>query len=94
VSNPLSGFVLLGAALVSSPALHAALVAGTMSYETALVRFAVAWVVVWVGVSLLGSIGGSAGGAQPEVPRALPGVGGPVPVRSAELRDDPPTVVG
>jgi hypothetical protein len=94
VSNPFSGFVLLGAALVSSPAIHAAVVEGTMSYETALVRFAVAWAVVWVGVSVLGSIGDSAGAPQPEVPRSLPGVDGPVPVRPAELhREDPPTVV-
>ena len=95
MSNPFSGLVLLGAGLLRSPALHAAVVAGTMAYETALVRFAVAWAVVWVGVSVLGSIGDSVSTPQPQVPRSLPGVDGPVPVRPAELhREDPPAVVG
>ncbi len=94
MSNPFSGLVLLGAGLLSSPALYAAGVAGTMAYETALIRFAVAWAVVWVGISVLGSIGDSAGTPQPEVPRSLPGVDGPVSVRPAELHQDPPTLVG
>ncbi|WP_148575469.1 hypothetical protein [Nocardioides caldifontis] len=94
MSNPFSGLVLLGAGLVSSPAIYAAVVDGTLALETALVRFLVAWAVVWVGFSVLGSIGDTSGSAQPEVPRSLPAVDGPVPVRPAELRDDPPTAVG
>ena len=94
MSNPFSGLVLAGAALLSSPALHAAVVEGTMAYQTAGIRFAVAWAVVWVGFSILGSIGSTPGPVPPEVPRSLPGVDGPVPVRPAELREDPPTVVG
>jgi hypothetical protein len=88
VSSPFSGFVLLGAALVSSPAIHAAVVEATMSYETALIRFAVAWVVVWIGVSMISSIGSASTPTQPVVPRSLPGVDGPVSVRPAELHTD------
>ena len=54
--NPFSGWVLGGAAVFSSPALHAAFVAGTLSYETAALRFAIAQVVVWGGLCLLTSL--------------------------------------
>ena len=94
MSSPFSGIVLLGAVVLSSPAIHGAAVALTMSYETALIRFAVAWVVVWIGVSMLSSIGGSPVDQRPEVPRSLPGVDGPVPVRPAELHDDQSTLAG
>ena len=95
MSNPFSGFVLAGAALLSSPAIFAAVVEGTMAYDTAGIRFLVAWAVVWVGVSVLASIGSTSPTPGPEVPQSLPGLDGPVPVRAAELhREDPPTVVG
>ena len=87
MSSPFSGYVLLGAALFSSPAIHAAVVE-TMSYEAALIRFAVAWVVVWIGVSMISSIGSTPTPTQPVVPRSLPGVDGPVSVRPAELHSD------
>ena len=93
--NPLSGLVLGSGALLASPALWAAFVDGTMSMETAVVRFAVAVLVSWIGFSLLASL--VAGTAEPgvsadEVPRVLPGIDGPVPVRGAVLdaKDDAP----
>jgi hypothetical protein len=54
--SPFSGWVLAGAAVSSSPAWHAALVTGTLSLETAAMRFGTALVVVWVGLSMLGSL--------------------------------------
>ncbi len=90
--SPLSGWVLGGAALFSSPAWHAALVAGTLSLETAAVRFGIAALVVWVGLSMLGSLvqGTSPPPPPPDPPpHALPGADGPLPVRPASV--DPPT---
>ena len=86
--NPFSGWVLGGAALLSSPAWHAALVVGTLPLETAAVRFGIAYVVVWVGLSMLSSL---VQGTSPTPPDAVPhsGVEGPLPVRPPEL--DPPS---
>ena len=89
--SPFSGWVLAGAALFSSPAWHAALVTGTLSLETAAVRFGIALVVVWVGLSMLSSlVRGTSPAPAPaaDVPHSLPGVDGPLPVRPAEV--EPP----
>ncbi len=83
--SPFSGWVLAGAALVSSPAWHAALVTETLSLETAAMRFGIALVVVWVGLSMLGSLvqGTSAPPVRPEVDASLPAEG-QVTMHSAE----------
>jgi hypothetical protein len=91
--SPFSGWVVGGAALVSSPAWHAALVAGTMPVETAAVRFGIALLVAWVGLSMLASlVQGTSPAAAPDAaeppPHSLPGVDGPLPVRPAEV--EPP----
>jgi hypothetical protein len=89
--SPFSGWVLGGAALFSSPALHAALVAGTLPLETAAVRFGTALVVAWVGLSMLTSLvrGTSAPPEPSTVPtQVLAGMDGPLPVGAAEV--DPP----
>jgi hypothetical protein len=91
VARLLSLPVVGGGALLSSPALWAAFGTGTMGVETALVRLGVAVLVVWVGLSLLGSLVAGTSPRQqpgPGVPRALPGVDGPLPVRAAVV--DPP----
>lgn len=91
MSSPFNPVVFGGAALLSSPALYAAFEM-TMSYEAALVRFAVAWLVAWIGVSMLASVGGSPVDGAPTVPHSLPGIDGPLQVRPAELNggDDHP----
>ena len=86
--SPSSGLVLGSGALLASPALWAAFVDGTMSVETAVVRLVVAVLVSWLGLSLLESL--LSGTAEPvgdsdDVPRALPGFDGPLPVRGAVL---------
>jgi hypothetical protein len=86
--SPLSGWVQGAGALLASPALYAALVDGTMSLETAGVRLAVATLVSWVGLSMLGSLLDRTSPPperSDEVPLALPGVDGPLPVRAASL---------
>ncbi|HET6561875.1 MAG TPA: hypothetical protein VFG72_08365 [Marmoricola sp.] len=78
--NPFSGWVLGGAALLSSPAWHAALVTGTLPVETAAVRFGIAFVVVWVGLSMLSSLVQGTSPTPPPsetVPHSLPGVDPP-----------------
>lgn len=81
--NPLSGWVLVGAALVSSPAWHAALVTGTLTLETAATRFGIALVVVWVGLSMVGSL---VRGTSPAPERSDPSPhDGPLPARPAEI---------
>jgi hypothetical protein len=87
--SPFSGWVLGGAALCSSPAWHAALLAGTMSLETAAVRSGIALLVVWLGLSMLGSlVHGTSAAPSPShtVPHSLPGVDGPLPVRPADVQ--------
>ncbi len=88
MANPLSGLVLGSGALLASPALWDAFVDGTMPLQTAIIRFLVGMLVSWIGFSLLGSL--LAQTADPvrrtdEVPRALPGVDGPIPVRGAVI---------
>lgn len=88
MSSPFSAPVLGLGALVSSPALYAALVEATLPLETAMIRFAVAAVVIWVGLSLLEALLESTAPKEAPgetAPRALPGVSGPLPVRPAQL---------
>ena len=86
--SPFSGLVLGTGAVLASPALWAAFVEETLSLQTAAVRLAVAILVAWIGFSLLGGL--LAGTAEQvddpdDVPRALPGIDGPIPVRGAVL---------
>ena len=53
---PYSPLVLGPAALLTAPALWDTLVAGTMPFETGLMRLAVAIGVVWVGLAMLGTL--------------------------------------
>jgi len=56
VTSPFSPTVLALGALVSSPALMASLVDGTLPLETGLIRFAIACAVAWVGLVLLDTL--------------------------------------
>ena len=56
MTSPLSPTVLALGALVSSPALMASLVDGTLPVETGLLRFAIACAVAWVGLVLLDTL--------------------------------------
>ena len=58
--SPFSGPVLLAAALVSSPALWAALVDQTMSPETAFVRYVVCVGLCWVAFAVFALLVGPA----------------------------------
>ena len=53
MTSPLSPSVIGLGALLSSPALFASFVDGTLPLETGLIRFGVAMLVCWVGLSLL-----------------------------------------
>ncbi|MDX6326289.1 MAG: hypothetical protein QOK15_2643 [Nocardioidaceae bacterium] len=91
MASPFSGWVLVGGVVLGSPALKEALVDGTMPLPTAGVRVAIAMLFVWIGLSLLEWLLGQTAEptrAEPEPPRALPGINGPVPVRPASI--DPP----
>lgn len=91
MASPLSGRVLVSGALLASPAIWASFVEGTMPLETGLVRLGVAVLVCWLGFSMFDSLlSGTSAAADPtdEVPRALPGIDGPMPVRGAVI--DPP----
>jgi hypothetical protein len=91
VARLISVPVLGGGALLASPALWAAFVDATMDVQTALVRYGVGVLVAWLGLSLLGSLVEGTSPKpepQPDVPRALPAVDGPLPVRAAVV--DPP----
>ena len=88
MATPLSGWVLVGGAVIASPALKEALVDGTMPMAVAGVRLAVAMAVVWVGVSMLQWLLSRTAEPEPEMPeppRALPGIEGPVTVRPASI---------
>jgi hypothetical protein len=50
--------VLLGAAVVTAPAFYDALVVGTTSTETALLRFAIACLLVWVALGVVSMLVG------------------------------------
>jgi len=56
--SPFSGPVLLAAALISSPALWAALVDGTMSPEVAFTRYLLCAGLVWAGFAVLAMLVG------------------------------------
>ena len=56
MTSPLSPTVLALGALLSSPALLASFVDGTLPLETGLIRFAVACAVAWIGLSLLDTL--------------------------------------
>ena len=88
MASPFSGWVLVGGVVIASPALRDALVDGTMPVTTAAVRVAGAIVFVWVGLSLLEWLLNRTAEpppSEPDPPRALPGIEGPVPVRPASL---------
>ena len=94
MASPFSGIVLGSGALLASPALWDAFVDGTLSMDTAVIRLVVAIVVSWIGISMLGSLLAQTAEPVPQqdqVPRALPGIDGPVPVRGAVLdsQDEP-----
>jgi hypothetical protein len=63
--SPLSGTVLLIAALVSGPALWGAFVDGSTSLSTALTRFLVCAVLGWVGLSVVSMLVGPAPRPRP-----------------------------
>ena len=86
--SPFSGLVLGSGALLASPALWDAFVEGTLPVQTAVVRLLVAVLVSWVGLSMLQSLlsqSGPTDSAPDDVPRSLPGVDGPIPVRGAVI---------
>ena len=56
MTSPFSPVVLGLGALVSSPALVASFVDGTLPMETGVIRFGVALLVCWVGLSLLDAL--------------------------------------
>ena len=63
--SPLSAPVLGGAALISAPALWAFLVDGSMSLDTAFVRYCVCAVLVWAGLAVVSMLVGPAPRPQP-----------------------------
>lgn len=69
--SPVSGPVLVGAAIVSSPALWAALVDGTMSPETAFVRYFICVGLCWVAFAIFAMLVGP----PPRPPSEPPNVG-------------------
>ena len=93
--SPTSGWVLGAGVVVASPALHAAVVSGTLPWETAAIRLLIAILVSWVGLSMLAALvdqTSEPGPSEELPPRSLPGVDGPLPVRAAGLdpTDQPP----
>ena len=71
--SPVSGPVLLGAALVSSPALWAAVVDQTMSLETAFVRYLVCVGLCWAAFAVFAMLVGPAPVPPPDpTTRATP----------------------
>ena len=79
MTSPLSPTVLALGALVSSPALFASFVDGTLPIETGLIRFGAACLLCWVGLALLDTLlhtTSAAPGPEDQAPlnsqRALP----------------------
>jgi len=66
--SPLSAPVLVGAAVVASPALWAAMVEGSMTAETALVRYLVCVGLCWAAFAVLAMLVGP----PPAPPRVEP----------------------
>lgn len=56
MTSPLSPTVIGLGALLSSPALFASFVDGTLPLETGLIRFGVAMLVSWIGLSMLDAL--------------------------------------
>ncbi len=56
MTSPFSPMVLGLGALLSSPALFAAFVDGTLPLETGVIRFGVAMLVCWIGLSMLDTL--------------------------------------
>lgn len=54
--SPLSGSVLIGAAVVASPALKASLVDQTMPLDVGLTRYLIAVVICWVLISVVAEL--------------------------------------
>jgi hypothetical protein len=54
--SPLSGGVLLGSAVVASPALWAGLVDGTMPLDVALTRYLIVLVICWAAISVVADL--------------------------------------
>lgn len=80
--NPLSGTVLVAAAVVASPAAWRWLVLGTMPMEIALWRYLVALVACWAGLSLVARLLPSPG-RSPRTDPVTPGA----PTTPAAPRD-------
>lgn len=51
--SPVSGIVLLSAGVVASPALYGAIVDGTVSLDTAVIRYLVIVLIAWACLSLV-----------------------------------------
>lgn len=54
--SPLSGAVLIGSAVVASPALWASLVDQTMPLDVGLTRYLIALVICWVAISVVAEL--------------------------------------
>jgi hypothetical protein len=99
MASPFSGWALVGTVVIASPALKDALVDGTMPLTAAAVRVAAAMLFMWIGLSLLEWLLSRTAEpvvVEPDTPRALPGIAGPVPVRPASVDSpvEPPSVRG
>jgi len=66
--SPLSGSVLIGAAVVASPALKASLVDQTMPLDVGLTRYLVAVVICWVLISVVAELAFPAPGTVKPTP--------------------------
>jgi hypothetical protein len=64
--NPFSGWVLACGLVLSSPALWAALVDGSLPLDTALLRFAITLAIAWLGLTLLAALVGRVPEPDPE----------------------------
>jgi hypothetical protein len=51
--SPVSGIVLLSAGVVASPALYGAIIEGTVSLDTAVIRYLVIVLIAWACLSLV-----------------------------------------
>lgn len=88
MASPFSGVVMGSGAVLASPALYDAFVVGTLPIQTAITRLLVAVLVTWVGLSMLQMLVSQTGetpAGPDDVPRSLPGIDGPMPVRGAVI---------
>lgn len=70
--SPLSGPVLIGAAVVASPALYAGLVDGSLPLDVALTRYLIAVGICWAVLSVVVEFAFPAAGATRSQPEAAP----------------------